>query len=149
MRIIENLTESYCEQLLKLYKQAWWATDRTLDEAKRCLNGSQLTIGVLNESGNLVAFSRVLTDYVFKAFIFDVIVDEHHRGNQLGDRLLSHIRTHPTLAGVKHIELYCRDDVLDFYVSRGFERQSNGFHFMRANGRTADFAGHSNPTSSE
>ena len=132
MRIIENLTDAYSEQLLRLYKQAWWSVDRTLDETRRCLIGSQRTIGILNESGTLVAFSRGLTDYTFKALIFDVIVDEHHRGNHLGDRLLSHIRTHPKLTGVKHFELYCRDDVLDFYVSRGFKRQSNGFHFMRA-----------------
>ena len=106
--------------------------DRTLNEAKRCLIGSQLTVGVLDQGGNLVAFARVLTDYTFKALIFDLIVDEPHRGNKLGDRLLAHLRAHPSLAHVKHFELYCRDDVLDFYVSRGFVEQLNEFHFMRA-----------------
>lgn len=131
MHIIENLPESHSEQLHRLYQQAWWAHDRTIDEARQCLLGSQLTVGILDEQERLVAFARVLTDRIFKALVFDVIVDEAHRGTHLGNRLISHVLDHPSLSQVKHIELYCRDDVLDFYVSRGFQEQSSELHLMR------------------
>lgn len=131
MRIIEHLPESHGEQLHRLYQQAWWALERTVDEARQCLRGSQLTVGIVDEQDRLVAFARVLTDGVFKALVFDVIVDQAHRGTQLGDRLLTHVINHPMLSRVKHIELYCKDDVLDFYVSRGFEEQSSELHLMR------------------
>ena len=131
MRIIDHLPASRCEQLHRLYQQAWWALDRTVEEARQCLQGSQLTVGCVDEDERLVAFARVLTDGIFKALIFDVIVDEAHRGSQLGDQLIAHVVNHPRLSKVKHIELYCKDDVLGFYLDRGFEEQSPTLHLMR------------------
>lgn len=41
----------------------------------------------------LVAYARVLTDFTFKALIFDVIVSENQRGCGLGDKLTELIKT--------------------------------------------------------
>ena len=40
------------------------------------------------KTGRLLAFARVLTDGVFKAFVFDVIVAAECRGRSLGSRLM-------------------------------------------------------------
>lgn len=135
MRIIEQLSTAYSSQLLQLYLQAWWALERTTEEAERCLAGSQLTIGVVDDDGKLVGFTRVLTDYVFKALIFDVIVDQKYRGQGLGDRLISHVKSHPELSRVRHFELYCKEEVHDFYVAHGFVRQAGDLQLMRHTAR--------------
>jgi GNAT superfamily N-acetyltransferase len=131
MQVIENLAPSYAAPLHRLYRQIWWGVDRTEEEAALCLQGSQLTLGVLDDAGQLIAFTRVLTDGIFKAFIFDVVVDQAHRGQGLGDVLINHVRQHPSLARVQHLELYCRNDVLDFYLERGFQEKNGEMHLMR------------------
>jgi hypothetical protein len=45
----------------------------------RMLQHTDLVVGVCTEPGQLVGFTRVLTDQVFKAVIFDVIVAREHR----------------------------------------------------------------------
>ena len=61
---------------LDVYKRQgeWWTRSRSLEETKQCVLGSQICIGITSEADNLVGFVRVLTDFTFKALIFDVIV---------------------------------------------------------------------------
>ncbi|TAK87874.1 MAG: N-acetyltransferase [Aquabacterium sp.] len=135
MRLIEQLSPAYRDQLHQLYLQAWWALDRTPEQAERCLAGSQLTIGIVDDDGRLVGFTRVLTDYIFKALIFDVIVDREQRGRGLGERLISHVKSHPELSRVRHFELYCKEEVHDFYVAHDFIGQAGDLQLMRYTAR--------------
>ena len=79
----------------------------------------------------LVAFARVLTDRVFRAFIFDVIVATEHRGAGLGHRLMEELLRHPNLSGVELIELYCRPELVPFYERLGFTSPDSGVTLMR------------------
>jgi ribosomal protein S18 acetylase RimI-like enzyme len=88
MNVIHDLNETHIVQLHRLYRKQWWSNNRSLDETKRCVAGSQIRIGLVDSQNNLVGFTRVLTDYIFKAFLFDVIVDESHRGLGLGRQLI-------------------------------------------------------------
>ena len=55
-----------------------------------------------------------------KALIFDVIVRPDQRSKGLGDALLHSVMSHPELQSVKHLELYCRPELFDFYRRHGF-----------------------------
>ena len=74
MKIIYQLNRDHIKQLSDLYQNEWWSKGRTLEETKICVDSSQICIGLIDEQGNLSGFARVLTDFVFKALIFDVIV---------------------------------------------------------------------------
>ncbi len=74
---------------------------------------------------------RVLTDYVFKAFIFDVIVAPCARQQHIGERMVKHILQHPDLKNVRHLELYCRPELVDFYRRFGFSTDTGDIHIMR------------------
>lgn len=50
--------------------------------------------------GKQVGFSRVITDYSEFASLWDVFIDEPHRGKGLGQALLRYIFDHPRLKGV-------------------------------------------------
>ena len=58
MKVIYSFTDKHIEQVYWLHKQAWWSSDRTVEETKRCLEGSQVCIGILDEDDNLIAFTR-------------------------------------------------------------------------------------------
>lgn len=131
MNIIYTLTEKHISQLHSLYQQEWWTKTRSLEETRSCVIGSQICIGLVDETSDLVGFSRVLTDYTFKALIFDVIVLKNHRGKGLGDKLLSLIKEHPKLKSVKHFELYCLPEMSDFYAKHGFTADVGEIKLMR------------------
>ena len=83
------------------------------------------------DTGQLMAFARVLTDRVFKALVLDVIVHPGHRSAGLGSFLMAHITAHPILSRVRHIELYCLPERVEFYQRYGFTTELGEVRFMR------------------
>ena len=122
------------KQLHAFFAREWWTVGRSIEETRRCVEGSQVRIGLLDAAGDLIGFARVVTDYTFKALIFDVIVADAHRGNGLGDRLIELVLEHPDLARVRHFELYCLPDVAPFYERHGFSTEVGGVRLMRREG---------------
>jgi predicted GNAT family N-acyltransferase len=92
MNVTYTLSEKNIEELHTLYQKEWWTKDRTLDETKKVVSRSQMNIGILDDNKTLIGYARVLTDFTFKALIFDVIVAEHHRGEGLGQKLMALIK---------------------------------------------------------
>jgi N-acetylglutamate synthase-like GNAT family acetyltransferase len=131
METIYKLEPEHITQLHTLYQNESWSKGRTFEETNRCVENSSFCVGVLDKSGKLIAFTRVLTDMVFKALIFDVIVDKKYRGGGLGNALVSAVKTHPNLSHVKHIELYCLPELEAFYQRHGFTTEVNNMRLMR------------------
>ena len=134
MRTVHELDERQIAQLHALYQREWWTAGRSFDETRRCVEGSQVRIGLTDDAGDLIGFVRVITDYSFKALVFDVIVPDSHRGKGLGDRLIELVLEHPDLAQVRHFELYCLPDLGAFYERHGFSTDVGGVRLMRREG---------------
>jgi GNAT superfamily N-acetyltransferase len=131
IRVLSELSEHHIAQLHGLYQREWWSRGRTLEATRRGVSGSQVVIGLVDESDNLVGFTRVITDYTFKALVFDVIVAAGARGRGLGTRLLDLVVAHEALRDVRHIELYCLPELADFYVPLGFSADVGNIRLMR------------------
>jgi predicted GNAT family N-acyltransferase len=131
LRVVEQLTESQLRDLQVLYRNEWWTNQRTLDETRKVVAGSQVCIGLVESTGQLVGFSRVLTDYTFKALVFDVIVAPKYRGSGLGDKLVSLVSNHERLREVKTFELYCLPELIPFYERHGFSDDVGKIRLMR------------------
>ena len=134
MKTIENLNPKHINQLHYLYQNEWWTKDRTLDETQEIVKNSSVVIGFVNDDDDLVAFARVLSDFVAKAIIFDVIVDPRYRKQGLGKKLMDTILAYDKLQKVKHFELYCLPEMVAFYKEYGFEDDLDGLVFMRKAG---------------
>lgn len=118
--IIHELSSKQIDQLLGLFKQMWWTKERTEDEVVTMLKNS-MSFGIVEQdSHDLVGYARVLTDEIKYAFIFDVMLAEHLRGNGLGKVLMDAIITHPRLRNIKNFELTCAPDMVGFYERFGF-----------------------------
>ncbi|MEP7454740.1 GNAT family N-acetyltransferase [Phyllobacterium sp. SB3] len=122
---IEAFEGQRAVELHDLYSKEWWTKGRSFDDMMRMLKHSDLTLGCCTENGKLIGFARVLTDYTFKAFIFDVIAHESFRGLGVGQRIVKRIFDHETLNGVRSFELYCPDHIAPFYEKLGFTRSTS------------------------
>ena len=110
------------EQLLQLQRSAPWCKHRSLEELKKAMSSSQLLITAWN-GRRLIACARVLTDYVYRAVIFDVIVHPEFQGKGLGRQLMDRVVQHPSLKGVEYFFLYTADKE-GFYRRIGWEEYS-------------------------
>lgn len=128
----EDLTDEGIEQLHGLYGAEWWTSERTLaDVTEMVRNTDELVVLWDTDADELVAFARVLTDYVYKALIFDMIVAGTHRGRGYGRRVMERILDHPDLRDVERFELYCRGEMVPFYEQWGFTDDTGGSRLMR------------------
>ncbi len=133
-KILTNhiVTEIEINNLLNLYKETWWGKDRTKDEIRKMFLNSDFTFSIVNiKTHQLIGFARLLTDYVYKAFLFDVIIHKGYRNQKLAKNLLTYILSYPKLRNVKHFELYCEIKMESFYHNLGFKKEGENFVFMR------------------
>jgi GNAT superfamily N-acetyltransferase len=130
--IVYTLDEGQIRRLHDLYQAEWWSRGRSLDDVRRMVAGTDYVFGLCTVSGGrLAGFARVLTDGVFKALVFDVIVDPALQNQGLGRRLMDAIVDHPVLAQVRHLELYCLPEMVPFYEKWGFSTDVSGTVFLR------------------
>jgi GNAT superfamily N-acetyltransferase len=118
---IECLNDDQIEDLYRLYQTEWWSKGRKKADIERMLKHSDLIVAFCEpDSKRLIAFSRILTDYVYRATIFDVIVEASYRGDGLGRILIDTIVNHPDLESVEGLYLYCLPEMIPFYKKWGF-----------------------------
>ena len=73
----------------------------------------------------LVAFARVLTDGIYRATLWDVVVDAAYQGRGVGEGLMGVILAHPVLSRVEKFWLNTRDKQ-KFYERFGFVSSPQG-----------------------
>ena len=122
--------ELHPHQLLSLFEQADWASGRSEESTRRMLSQTDLAISAWDAS-KLVGFGRVLTDYVYRASIWDVIVDKQYQDQDIGKGIIQQILAHPSL---QHVELFwlCTRKYQGFYASLGFsDKEQTGMVWDR------------------
>jgi len=106
------------DAVMALYAHAAWAKGRTPDQTRAALEQSSL-VASLWEDDRMVAFARVMTDFIFRAAIYDVIVHPDRRNCGAGRQLIDALLDHPRLVQVPIFHLLTRDK-RTFYEKRGF-----------------------------
>ncbi|MFE1833852.1 GNAT family N-acetyltransferase [Streptomyces sviceus] len=92
-----------------LSTDAYWAIGRPREKQDRAIAGS-LNFGVYAvESGDQVAYARVVTDLATFAWLCDVYVDRSVRGEGIGTALVGAVREHLRPYGLRRVLLATRD----------------------------------------
>lgn len=124
MEIIEKLNDWQIEQLSDMYEKTWFTPNRSIKEINTMLDNSYLVLGFIVD-GKLVGFCRAISDGVYKAFLFDVIIHDDYQNKGFGSKLVDIVLNHKKLANVGHIELYCPEKVTPFYKRLGFDTRDS------------------------
>lgn len=117
-------------QLLRLFHQAPWAKDRTLEDAKEMLRHTDVALCAW-DGDQLIGFGRVLTDFIYRATIWDVIVDKTYQKQGIGTEIVQRLLNHPRL---KKVELFwlCTSRPA-FYEKLGFSsKEQTGMVWSRS-----------------
>lgn len=120
MPVVRELDPRDAPDLTALYTDYEWWADREEARVREALAETDVALGIVAD-GDLVAAARVLTDYVYYAKVYDVIVAADRRGEGFGERLLGAIVDHPDLENLPGLSLGCREGLVPFYESIGFE----------------------------
>ena len=128
---VETLTESQIQQLYELLQEQWWGWWRTLNDVRTTIANTSLMIGLIDpNSDKLAGYCRVLTDFTFRATVYDAMVAEHMRGQGLGRRPMRTLCEHPKLQSVSLIYLACEPRLVSFYEEFGFQPYAARMEWM-------------------
>ncbi|MCS6897331.1 MAG: GNAT family N-acetyltransferase [Nitrospira sp.] len=117
------------DQLIRLFHQAPWAKGRTIEGTEEMLRHTDLAICAWDRE-RLVGFGRVLTDFVYRATIWDVIVDRAYQKQGIGSEIVRRILEHPRLERVELFWLCTRRP--SFYERLGFSaKEQTGMVWVR------------------
>jgi GNAT superfamily N-acetyltransferase len=126
IQVIYTLKEQHITDLQVLYQETWWARQRTLPDIKRMLSQTQITVGLSHPpSDRLVGFCRLLSDGVYRAVLYDVVIADAYRHQGLGRHLIDAVLAHPDLQTIEAIHLFCLPELVPFYEKWGFTEPRN------------------------
>lgn len=118
------------KQLQDLYEFVPWARGRDIDRIKQMLENTDYAFSV-REGRRLVGFVRVLTDRIYRATLWDMVVHPEFQGKGVGEALMKAVLKHPVLSRVQKFWLNTRDKK-SFYEQFGFKASDQGMFLDRA-----------------
>jgi GNAT superfamily N-acetyltransferase len=108
--------------------KSYWAEGIPIETLIKAIKNSLCFSAFLN-TGEQVAFARLVTDQATFAYLCDVYVEEGHRGKGLSKWLMEYINSHSSLAGLRRTVLVTRD-AHKLYAQYGFVELNNPLGYM-------------------
>tara|TARA_B100000965_G_scaffold347126_1_gene319037 strand:+ start:110 stop:574 length:465 start_codon:yes stop_codon:yes gene_type:complete len=108
------------EKLQKLFKEnAFWAEERSRKNIRKMLANSSGVITIWDNQ-KLIGFGRVTTDSIYRAVIWDVVVDKKYQGSGIGTIVIEEILNLKMLQNIDKIYLMTTNQK-EFYIQMGFK----------------------------
>jgi len=127
---ISETREVPVRQLRRLHDTTTWARGRTPAQLQAIVRNSDVLLTAWDDD-TLIGCARVLTDFVVRALVCDVIVDPAYQGLGIGRLLVEAIESHPALRDIEQITLFTTRK-RDFYAHLGWEEHpGHGMVFSR------------------
>ncbi len=102
-----------------LSKTAFWARERSIDQLKIAIANSNPVVTVW-DTERLIGFARANSDGIYRAAIWDVVIDPDYQGAGLGRKLVQTVLSHPLVSKVERVYLTTTHKQ-SFYERIGFE----------------------------
>lgn len=108
------------DEVQKFLSKASWCQDITVNEIRKAVKHSALTVGAYLPDGRQIGFLRVASDKVRFAYFMDVVVDESFRKRGIARSMVKYAMNHPEMKDVYQWVLKT-DDAHGVYAACGFE----------------------------
>ena len=102
-----------------LNKNAFWAQNRSIKDLRKSLANSDAIIS-LWDGNEIVGFGRALSDGVFRAVLWDIVIDKNHQGKGYGKLIVNNLLNSRKLKNTKKIYLMTTNKKL-FYSQIDFK----------------------------
>ena len=111
-------------KLIKLFNEnTSWAQNRSRQQLQKMLSGSKVVVSGWYQN-NLVGFGRATTDEIFRAVLWDIVVDKKYENNGIGRKIITSIIENPHISKVERVYLmttHCEN----FYLKMNFTIEKN------------------------
>ncbi len=108
-------------QLQRLFaKTAFWAQERNINDLQIAIANSNPVVTVW-DAKRLIGFARATSDGIYRAGIWDVVVDPDYQGIGLGRKLVETVISHPLVNKVERVYLTTTHQQ-SFYERIGFKQ---------------------------
>ena len=112
------------KQLKKLLdRNSFWAIKRTKKELKKMMKKSSSIVTLWNEN-KLIGFGRATSDWIYRATLWDIVIDEKYQKFGLGKIVVTSLLKSKAVANVEKVYLMTTNKK-EFYLNCGFEEVSN------------------------
>ncbi len=128
MNIITKKKMIDVADVMKVFSYAEWTKNRTLEDVKRIIHHSDLVV-LLKEDDAPIGFARVLTDFVCRAFIEDVIVLPEYQFCGMGKFIIETVESYLKGYGVSRIEL--STSKTQFWEKCGYVQKYTTTHMIK------------------
>ena len=111
-------------KLIKLFNEnTSWAQNRSRQQIQKMLSHSKVVVSGWYQN-KLVGFGRATTDEIFRAVLWDIVVDKKYENNGIGRKIITSIIENPSISKVERVYLmttHCED----FYLRMNFKIEKN------------------------
>ena len=103
-----------------LDKHAFWAKERDIDDLKVLLANSTVIVSVW-KGKKLIGFGRATSDRIYRAVLWDIVVEENSQGSGLGRKVIEVLLSSKEMKSVEKVYLMTTNSS-EFYLQNGFRR---------------------------
>ncbi len=108
------------QQLIQLFDEnTFWANNRKIIDVKKMLKKSDVVVSMWSKK-KLIGFGRSLTDNVYRAVLWDVVISHNYKGKGYGRLLVDKIIQSNELINVEKIYIMTTNQK-EFYEKNGFK----------------------------
>ena len=108
------------QQLLKLLNDnSSWASNRSQKDIKSMLEKSTVVVSAWNYN-QMIGFGRATTDGIYRAVLWDVVVDKQYRNKGIGKSIVQKILDNPKVSKVEKVYIMTTN-CKTFYSNLGFK----------------------------
>ena len=124
-------------QLQHLFvKTAFWAQERNIDDWQIAIANSNPVVTVW-DNRRTIGFARATSDGIYRAAIWDVVVDSDYQGMGLGRKLVQTVLSHPLVSKVERVYLTTTHQQ-SFYERIGFEQNETTTMVLHNNSKSTE-----------
>ncbi|WP_375345691.1 GNAT family N-acetyltransferase [Priestia megaterium] len=116
---IENVEWS---RMKDIYHSVGW-TNHNEEKIKKIFQSSNV-VAIAYDEDNIAGFGRALSDGVFNAAIYDVVVDEHYQNKGIGQKIIENLLAQ--LKDISCVHLVSTSGNEEFYKKAGFRKMKTG-----------------------
>ena len=96
-----------------------WANQRSKKEIRQMLGKSLVLVSIWHEK-KIIGFGRATSDGIFRAVLWDVVVDKKYQNRGLGKKIVQTILLDPQISKVEKVYIMTTN-CKDFYSNLGFQ----------------------------